>query len=142
MVDSRAYDILLVEDSAEDVILTQEAFKAQAFDATLHVVGDGEKALRFLRAARAKPDLVLLDLNLPRMDGREVLREIKTDAELSDIPVVVLTTSSAQEDVRVAYASHVNSYVRKPVTFEKFVEAVRDLGDYWFGLVTLPGAAD
>ena len=142
MATRRSFDVLLVEDSPEDVILTQEAFEAQEFEATLHVVGDGDKAMRFLRAARVKPDLVLLDLNLPRKDGREVLREIKEDPELTEVPVVVLTTSSAHEDIRSAYAAHVNSYVRKPVTFEKFVDAVRDIGDYWFGLVTLPTAAD
>jgi CheY-like chemotaxis protein len=134
--------VLLVEDSEEDVLLTQEAFDAQDFDAQLQVVEDGEKALRWLRSGRDHPDLVLLDLNLPRKDGREVLKEIKADPNLADIPVVVLTTSAEQEDIREAYCSHVNSYVRKPVSFDKLVEDVRHLGSYWFGLVTLPTAAD
>ncbi len=141
MSDARPI-VLLVEDSAEDVLLTQEAFEAQDFDARLQVVDDGEKAMDWLRSAQSNPDLVLLDLNLPRKDGREVLKEIKDDPDLTDIPVVVLTTSAAQEDIRDAYCSHVNSYVRKPVTFEKLVEAVRHLGSYWFGLVTLPTTAD
>ena len=141
-MSDRRPTVLLVEDSAEDVLLTQEAFEAQDFDAQLQVVEDGEKAMRWLRSGQSSPDLVLLDLNLPRKDGREVLKEMKADPDLSDIPVVVLTTSAAQEDIREAYCSHVNSYVRKPVTFDKLVEAVRHLGSYWFGLVTLPTTAE
>ena len=135
--------MLLVEDSAEDVLLTQEAFDAQDFDAKLQVVEDGEKAMRWLRSARDQARTSCCSTSTcPRKDGREVLKEIKADPDLSDIPVVVLTTSAAQEDIREAYCSHVNSYVRKPVTFDKLVEAVRDLGSYWFGLVTLPGTAE
>ncbi|HEY2636174.1 MAG TPA: response regulator, partial [Solirubrobacteraceae bacterium] len=109
----------------------------------LHVVQDGDDAMSFLRregayASVPVPDLILLDLNLPRKDGREVLTEVKADSELREIPVVVLTTSSSDEDIMHSYRSYVNSYIRKPVTFEKFVEAVQAIGRYWFNLVTLP----
>jgi DNA-binding response OmpR family regulator len=131
--------ILLVEDSPDDVPFTQEAFADAEFEHELHVVRDGEVAMEFLRdPARELPDLMLLDLNLPRKDGREVLTEVKGDAELREVPIVVLTTSSSDEDIMHSYRSYVNSYIRKPVTFDKFVEAVQAIGRYWFSLVTLP----
>jgi CheY-like chemotaxis protein len=134
-------DVLLVEDSPDDVFLTQEAFEDAAVEVHLHVARDGEEAMDFLRdESHPRPDLILLDLNMPRKDGREVLIEVRDDPRLTDIPIVVLTTSSSDEDILAAYQAHVNSYVRKPVTFDRFAEAVRALGDYWFRLVTLPDA--
>jgi DNA-binding response OmpR family regulator len=138
-VADRLMQILLVEDSPDDVLFTQEAFADAEFEHELHVVRDGEAAMEFLRdPSRALPDLMLLDLNLPRKDGREVLTEVKADAELRELPIVVLTTSSSDEDIMHSYRSYVNSYIRKPVTFDKFVEAVQAIGRYWFSLVTLP----
>jgi CheY-like chemotaxis protein len=147
MNSERPMEVLLVEDSADDVFLTQEAFADAEREVNLHVARDGEEAMAFLRregqnAEAPRPDLILLDLNMPRKDGREVLTEIRRDKALTDLPVVVLTTSSSDEDILHAYREHVNSYIRKPVTFDKFVEAVRGLGDYWFSLVTLPSARE
>jgi CheY-like chemotaxis protein len=143
MVLERAAQILLVEDSPHDVLFTQEAFAETDLDHDLHVVGDGEEAMAFLRneggyAAKPRPDLVLLDLNMPRKDGREVLAELKGDPVLRDIPVVVLTTSSAEEDIVRCYSAHANSYVRKPVILDTFRAAVQSIGRYWFSFVTLP----
>src|SRR3954453_12199319 len=136
---SRTMEVLLVEDSADDVFLTQEAFDDAAVEVRLHVARDGEEAMDFLRGeSNPRPDLMLLDLNMPRKDGREVLLEVRQDPNLTDIPIVVLTTSTSDEDILAAYQAHVNSYIRKPVTFERFAEAVKALGDYWFELVTLP----
>jgi CheY-like chemotaxis protein len=139
-------EILLVEDSPDDVLFTQEALADAEVPTRLHVARDGEEAMSFLRgegghAGAPRPDLVLLDLNMPRKDGREVLAEVKTDPELKSIPVVVLTTSSSDEDINKAYCAHVNSYVRKPVNFDRFVEVVRALERYWARVVTLPGHA-
>jgi CheY-like chemotaxis protein len=139
----RTMQILLVEDSPDDVLFTREAFADADMPHQLHVVQDGDDAMSFLRqegehAAAPTPDLILLDLNLPRKDGREVLTEVKADPELREIPIVVLTTSSSDEDIMHSYRSYVNSYIRKPVTFDKFVEAVQAIGRYWFSLVTLP----
>ena len=136
-------EILLVEDSPDDVLFTQEALADADLDHRLHVARDGEEAMAFLRregehAGAPVPDLVLLDLNLPRKDGREVLTEVKGHPELREIPIVVLTTSSSDEDIMHSYRSYVNSYIRKPVTFDKFAEAVQAIGRYWFSLVTLP----
>jgi CheY-like chemotaxis protein len=136
-------DILLVEDDPGDVLMTREAFEHHKIRNALHVASDGVEALRFLRregpfADAPRPGLILLDLNLPRKDGREVLGEIKQDPVLRTIPVVVLTTSEAEEDILRSYDLHANAYVTKPVDFEKFVEVVRQIDDFWVTVVQLP----
>lgn len=136
-------DILLVEDDPGDVLMTREAFEHQKIRNALHVASDGAEALEFLnRKGRfrtaPRPGLILLDLNLPRKDGREVLGEIKRDPDLRTIPVVVLTTSEAEEDIARSYDLHANAYVTKPVDFEKFVEVVRKIDDFWLTVVKLP----
>ncbi|MEO5837353.1 MAG: response regulator [Acidimicrobiales bacterium] len=140
---SRPIEVLLVEDDPGDVLITQEAFSDYRIANRLTVVSNGEDAIAYLRkqgrfAGVATPDLVLLDLNLPRRDGREVLREMKQDAELRRTPVVVLTTSEAEEDVIAAYDLHANAYVRKPVDFHQFVAAVRAIDDFFITVVRLP----
>lgn len=140
---TRPVQILLVEDSQEDVFLAQEALSDAKVASELHVVHDGEAAMAFVRqegeyADAPRPHLVLLDLNLPRKDGREVLSEIKADPDLRQLPVVVLTTSSSDRDVLRAYDAHVNAYVRKPVNFEQLVQIVQAIDKFWFGVVTLP----
>lgn len=137
-------EVLLVEDDAGDELMTREAFEDHGIRHTLHVVRDGQEALDFLYRREAhtgapRPDLVLLDLNLPKYDGREVLKRIKTDPELALIPVVVLTTSSAEEDVLRSYTLHANAYVTKPVDADQFIEAVRQIDDFFVQLVRLPG---
>ena len=136
-------EILLVEDDPGDVLMTQEAFADHKLANNLHVVTNGEEALLFLRkqgeyADRPTPDLVLLDLNLPRRDGREVLAEVKGDPLLRRLPVVVLTTSDAEEDVLRSYDLHANAYVQKPVDFTNFVEAVRAIDEFFISVVRLP----
>jgi two-component system response regulator len=141
MTNMRAFHILLVEDSPTDRLIAVQALKAVAVRTTLHFAEDGVEALAYLRAGdpeNVRPDLILLDLNLPRKDGRAVLEEIKSDADLRVIPVVVLTTSKANEDVRSAYSLHANSYMTKPVDFSEFARSVSDLVNYWFEVVTLP----
>jgi chemotaxis family two-component system response regulator Rcp1 len=140
-------EILLVEDNPSDVLLTQIAMKQCKIVNNLHVVEDGEEALVFLRRqgkhdAAPRPDLILLDLNLPRMDGREVLATIKEDASLRTIPVVVLTTSDAERDVAQSYALHANAYITKPVDITQFVRVVKSLDDFWFGIVRLTQRSD
>jgi CheY-like chemotaxis protein len=135
--------VLLVEDDPGDVLMTQEAFKDYKIANKLEVVTNGEDAIAYLRRTgayteAAVPDLVLLDLNLPRRDGREVLREVKSDGELRRIPIVVLTTSDAEEDVLASYDLHANAYVRKPVDFEQFVAAVQAIDDFFISVVRLP----
>lgn len=136
-------EILLVEDSPDDVLLTQKALRAARLANTLHVASDGDEAMTYLRPNGApgfrRPDLVLLDLNLPGKDGREVLDEIKSDPDLRRIPVVVLTTSAEERDVHRAYDSHVNAYVTKPLKFSEFVDAVRAIESFWLGIVKYPG---
>ena len=139
----RAIDILLVEDSPSDVRLTREALKEAKVLNTLHVVQDGVAALEFLRkegpyAGSQSPDLILLDLNLPKKDGREVLAEVKRDENLRRIPVVILTTSRAEEDVVRSYNLHANAYVTKPVDLQQFLEVVRTIEAFWLAVVTLP----
>ena len=139
----RAIDILLIEDSPADVRLTREALKEAKVLNELHVVEDGITALAFLRqqgsfADVARPELILLDLNLPRKDGREVLAEIKQDERLKRIPVVVLTTSRAEEDVVRSYNLHANAYVTKPVDLSQFLNVIRSLEEFWLAVVTLP----
>jgi CheY-like chemotaxis protein len=136
-------DVLLVEDDAGDVLLIREAFEHNKVHNTLEVVSDGVEAIAYLRregehANARRPDLVLLDLNLPRKDGREVLAEIKGDPELRRIPVVVLTTSKAEEDVLRSYDLHANAYVTKPVDFDRFIEVVRQIDEFFVSVVKLP----
>jgi CheY-like chemotaxis protein len=136
-------DVLLVEDDDGDVLMTREAFEYHKIRNRLHVVNDGEQALQFLRregeyADAPRPGLILLDLNLPRRDGREVLAELKDDPELGMIPVVVLTTSEAEEDIVRSYRLHANAYVSKPVDFDRFIEVVRHIDDFFVTVVKLP----
>jgi CheY-like chemotaxis protein len=139
----RSIEVLLVEDDPGDVLMTKEAFEDYKLQNTLHVVNDGAEAMDFLRRQgehtdAPRPDLVLLDLNLPRMDGREVLQAIKSDPELASIPVVVLTTSEAEEDVLRSYSLHANAYVTKPVDFERFIHVVRQIDEFFVTVVRLP----
>ena len=136
-------EVLLVEDDPGDVLMTQEAFADYKIANRLTVVTNGEDAIAYLRkqgrfAEVPTPDLVLLDLNLPRRNGREVLRDVKGDPDLRRIPVVVLTTSEAEEDVLASYDLHANAYVRKPVDFDQFVAAVRAIDDFFITVVRLP----
>ena len=135
--------ILLVEDDPGDVLITREALEQSKVANDLHCVSDGEEAIQYLRqegeyAGVGVPDLILLDLNLPRRDGREVLAEVKADPALRRIPVVVLTTSQAEEDVLRSYDLHANAYVTKPVDFEQFVRVVRQVDEFFFTVVRLP----
>jgi CheY-like chemotaxis protein len=139
----RPIKILLVEDSPGDVRLTHEALKEGKVRNELHVVGDGLEASVFLRqegkyAHAPRPDLVLLDLNLPKKDGREVLAEIKADEQLRRIPVVILTTSQAEEDILKAYNLYANCYVTKPVDLDQFIKIVKSIEDFWLTIVKLP----
>ena len=139
----RQIDVLLVEDDPGDVLMTREAFEDYKVQNQLHVVNDGTEAMAFLRregehADKPRPDLVLLDLNLPRMDGREVLQAIKSDPDLASIPMVVLTTSEAEEDVLRSYSLHANAYVTKPVDFDRFIQVVRQIDDFFVTVVRLP----
>ncbi|GAB2918926.1 MULTISPECIES: response regulator [unclassified Streptomyces] len=139
-------EVLLVEDDPGDELMTREAFEDNKIRNTLHVVRDGQEALDFLYrrgqyAGAPRPDLVLLDLNLPKYDGRQVLEQIKGDPELSLIPVVVLTTSSAEEDILRSYKLHANAYVTKPVDLDQFIAAVRQIDEFFVTVVRLPGRA-
>ena len=139
----RVVEILLVEDNEGDVRLTREALKEGRIRNRLSVVQDGEQALAFLRREGAhadapRPDLILLDLNLPRLDGREVLAAIKNDPALKSIPVVVLTSSRTEQDLLRAYDLHANCFITKPVEFEQFIEVVRSIEDFWLTIVVLP----
>ncbi len=139
--------VLLVEDDPGDVVLITEAFEHNKVSNELHVASDGVEALQFLRSEppyenTPDPDLILLDLNLPRKDGREVLAEVKADEKLRRIPVVVLTTSKAEEDVLRSYDLHANAYVTKPVDFERFIEVVRQIDEFFVSVVKLPGHSD
>ena len=136
-------EILLVEDNPGDVRLTKEALKEGKVYSNLHTVKDGVEAMEYLRregkySSVLRPDIILLDLNLPRKDGREVLEEIKRDEKLKRIPVVVLTTSKAEEDVLRTYNLHANCYVTKPVDLEKFMVVVKTIDSFWLTVVTLP----
>ena len=140
-----AIDVLLVEDDPGDVLMTREAFEDYKVRNTLHVANNGVEAMAFLRkegdhAQAPTPDLILLDLNLPKMDGREVLAAVKEDPELRSIPIVVLTTSEAEEDVVRSYSLHANAYVTKPVDFERFVAVVQQIDDFFVSVVRLPRA--
>lgn len=140
---ARPIEVLLVEDDPGDVLMTQEAFADYKIANRLSVVSNGEDAIDFIRKRgrfvdAPTPDLVLLDLNLPRRDGREVLKDIKGDTDLRRIPIVILTTSDAEEDVIASYSLHANAYVRKPVDFDQFVAAVRAIDDFFITVVKLP----
>jgi len=142
-VQPKIIDILLVEDSPADVLIAREALAEAKLFNTIHVAEDGVEALDFLYkrgkfASVPRPDLILLDLNLPRKNGREVLAEIKAYENLKSIPVVVLTTSSAEEDILKSYNLHANCYVVKPVEFDSFVKAVQSIQQFWFSIVSLP----
>ena len=141
--DSRLIDVLLVEDDEGDVLMTREAFEHYQIRGRLHVVSDGEQALHFLRktgeyADAPTPGLILLDLNLPRRDGLEVLAEMNADPGLRVIPVVILTTSQAEEDILRSYALHANAYVSKPVDFERFMDVIRQIDNFFVTVVELP----
>jgi len=140
---AKPIEILIVEDNPTDVLLMEEALANAKVLNHLHVMDDGFKAMEFLRregihAKAPRPDLILLDLNMPRKNGQEVLFEIKADATLKAIPVVILTTSNASLDVMKAYGSHANCYITKPVDFDSFAEVVRSIRSFWFTVVTLP----
>jgi CheY-like chemotaxis protein len=142
-VTQNVIDVLLVEDDPGDVLMTREAFEQHKVVNTLHVVSDGVEATKFLRrqdeyADAPRPGLILLDLNLPRKDGREVLADIKSDPDLLDIPIVVLTTSAADEDILRSYKLHANAYVTKPVDFNRFVDVVRQIDHFFVSVVSLP----
>ena len=139
----RPAQVLLVEDNEDDIELTLEALKDSRIRMDVHVVRDGVAAMKFVRQqdeykTKPRPDLILLDLNLPIKDGREVLREIRADKELTDLPIVVLTTSQSEEDIGKAYKMHVNCYISKPVDFLQFAKIVKQIEGFWLQLVKLP----
>jgi CheY-like chemotaxis protein len=139
----KSVSILLVEDNPGDADLAREALEGSKLENRLHAVDDGEKAMAFLRREppyqdAPRPDLILLDLNLPRKDGREVLAEIKSDPGLRSIPVVILTTSQAEEDVCRSYNLHANCYITKPIDLNQFLHVVRSIEDFWLSIVVLP----
>jgi CheY-like chemotaxis protein len=141
--DLQPVDVLLVEDDEGDALMTREAFEFYKIRNTLHVVTDGEQALQFMRrqgrfADAPRPGLILLDVNLPRVSGLEVLAELKGDPDLRVIPIVMLTTSQAEEDILRSYKLHANAYVSKPVDFEHFIEAIRQIDNFFMALVQLP----
>ncbi len=143
--DGRVIDILLVEDDPGDVLITREAFEHNKLKNRLHVAQDGEEGLDYLYrrgefADAPRPDLILLDLNLPKYDGRQLLEKIKSDPDLAQIPVVVLTTSSAEEDILKSYKLHANAYVTKPVDLDQFMNAVRQIDEFFVQVVRLPTA--
>ena len=140
-------EILLVEDNPGDVRLTQEALKETKVLNRLNVVKDGVEAINYLRHAKGyeeavTPDLILLDLNLPRKDGREVLQDIKADPQLRHIPVVILTVSQAEQDIMKTYDLHANCYITKPINLDQFVEVVKAIEDFWLTIVKLPPRAE
>ncbi len=142
--EGRAIEILLVEDDPGDELITREAFEHNKLKNNLHVAHDGEEGLDFLYrrgpyADAPRPDLILLDLNLPKYDGRQLLEKVKSDPELSRIPIVVLTTSSAEEDILRSYELHANAYVTKPVDLDQFINAVRQIDEFFIQVVRLPG---
>lgn len=140
---ARVIDVLLVEDDPGDELITREAFEHNKIKNTLHVAHDGEEGLDFLYRrggfeAAPRPDLILLDLNLPKYDGRQLLEKIKSDPDLCHIPIVVLTTSSAEEDILRSYKLHANAYVTKPVDLDQFMSAVRQIDEFFVQVVRLP----
>ena len=144
--DGTPIEVLLVEDDPGDVLMTQEAFEEHKVRNRLTVVSDGAEALAYLRRESPyedalRPDLILLDLNLPRRDGREVLAEVKADVNLRTIPVIVLTTSQADEDILRSYQLHANAYVTKPVDFDRFISVIRQIDEFFVSVVKLPPRA-
>jgi CheY-like chemotaxis protein len=144
--DVHAIEVLLVEDDPADVLVTREAFEDNRVSNRLHVVSDGEQAMRFLRqtgeyAQAPRPGLILLDLNLPRRNGLEVLADMKADSKLGSIPVVMLTTSQAEEDIQRSYSLHASAYIAKPVDFARFTEVIRQIDDFYLTLVKLPNSS-
>jgi chemotaxis family two-component system response regulator Rcp1 len=142
-VEMKAVEILLVEDNPVDVLITQEALKDARVCNRLSVVEDGEEAMEFMHrkgkyAGAALPDLILLDLNLPKKDGREVLEEVKEDPRLKHIPIVILTTSEAEEDILKSYRLHCNCFVTKPVDVKQFTAVIKSIEGFWFKIVKLP----
>lgn len=142
-IQARPVEVLLVEDNPGDVRLTQEALKEAKVHNNLSVVGDGAEAIEFLKRRNGdigapRPDIILLDLNLPKKDGRQVLAEIKADDDLKRIPVVILTTSKAEEDIVRTYDLHANCFITKPVDFDQFVRVVQSIEHFWLSIVTLP----
>ena len=136
-------EILLIEDNEGDIVLTVEALKTTKIVNNLKVIEDGEKALAYLREegefkGRPVPDLILLDLNLPKIDGREILHIIKNNDKIKFIPIVILTTSKSEEDVLKSYLEHANCYITKPIDMEQFIKIVQSIGDFWFNIVKLP----
>lgn len=143
VVETMSIDVLLVEDSPSDAKLTAKTFEKAKVLNTLHIVEDGVEAMDFLRQAgdyqrSPRPDLILLDLNLPKKDGRQVLEEIKEDPKLQNIPVVILTTSEDEEDILKSYKLRANCYITKPVTLQQFVRVVESIEDFWLTVVKLP----
>lgn len=143
MIDWKTVEILMADDSPMDQLMTREAFRASRLRNRLHVVDDGERAMEFLRkegefANVPTPDLILLDLNMPRMGGHEVLAELKQSREWKHIPVVILSSSKADADVMKSYAGHANCYVAKPMDYDKFAEAIHRIEDFWFATASLP----
>jgi CheY-like chemotaxis protein len=146
-VKGRPIEILLVEDNENDVILTREGFKNSKLLVNMHHVSDGEECMQFLRkqgdyANAPSPDLILLDLNMPRMDGREVMYEISRDEGLCHLPVVILTTSAEDSEILKMYRLRCSSYIVKPVNFESFIPVIQSLANYWFTVVVLPIPAE
>jgi two-component system response regulator len=142
-MEGNTIDVLLVEDNPGDVELAQVAIEKSKLLVNLHVVNDGEAAMEYLHKEAAyadapRPDLIILDLNLPKLDGREVLREIKQDANLKAIPVVILTLSAAEKDLIKAYDLGANTYITKPIGFDQFVKVVHSIEDFWFTIAKLP----
>lgn len=142
--NAKPINILLVEDNPADIRLTKEVLKEGKIQNTLNVVMDGEDAILYLKKigefkSATAPDIILLDLNLPKKDGREVLTEIKTDPALMHIPVIILTTSAAEQDILSTYAHHANCYIMKPVDFNQFIQVVRSIENFWLTIVKLPG---
>jgi CheY-like chemotaxis protein len=141
--EGRPIDVLLIEDDPGDILITREAFEHHKIRNTLHVAHDGQEGLDYLyrrgsHARAQRPDLILLDLNLPKYDGRQLLEQIKSDPQLCHIPVVVLTTSAAEEDILRSYRLHANAYVTKPVGFNEFMEVIRQIDRFFVQVVTLP----
>ncbi|WP_428339355.1 response regulator [Mycobacterium sp.] len=137
-------DVLLIEDDPGDILITREAFEHHKIHNTLHVARDGQEGLDYLyqrgpHAGAPRPDLILLDLNLPKYDGRQLLEQIKSDSDLCHIPIVVLTTSAAEEDILRSYRLHANAYVTKPVGFDEFMNVIRQIDDFFVQVVRLPG---
>ena len=143
IIVGKPIEILLVEDNEGDVGLIEEVFEEAKIKNNIHVAEDGEEAVLYLRgegkfSGSPRPDIILLDLNLPKKDGREVLREIKEDSNLKNIPVVVLTTSNAEKDILKAYDLHANAYITKPLDFDQFIKVVDSIGNFWLEIVKLP----